>query len=371
MVNNIGYLPGLGSSGHVILILRFDIICYSPAGTQPTHHTHTPNKLQQVVVGESASAWGRVTSGVPQGSVLGPTLFTLYVNELPSMVSGNMKLYADDTKLYRMIQDSSDSQAIQDDLMMLCDWSDKWLLKFNLEKCTVMHCGPSNPRITYYMKQEGRQLYPLAETTLEKDLGVHVSNTLKPTTHCQRAANKAMSALKLSRIAFDHFTKASFNMLYTTYIRPHLDFCAQAVGPYMRQDFDALEKVQRRATRLVKGLKHLPYHERLKRLKLCSMEERVNRGDLIETYKILTGKVKLNPSNFFKRTEDPRTRGHHLKLQKMRSAHHARSNFFSNRVVTKWNSLPEEVVSATTTNQFKSKLDRYWADKVLSFPMSS
>ena len=99
------------------------------------------NRHQQVVVGESASAWGRVTSGVPQGSVLGPALFTLYVNELSSMVSGTMKLYADDTKLYRMIQDSSDSQAIQDDLMMLCDWSDKWLLKFNLEKCTVMHCG--------------------------------------------------------------------------------------------------------------------------------------------------------------------------------------------------------------------------------------
>ena len=221
------------------------------------------------------------------------------------------------------------------------------------------------------MKQEGGQLYPLAETTLEKDLGVHVSNTLKPTTHCLRAANRAMSALKLSRIAFDHFTKANFNMLYTTYIRPHLDFCAQAVGPYMRQDFEALEKVQRRATKLVKGLKHLPYHERLKRLELCSMEERVNRGDLIETYKILTGKVKLNPSKFFKRTEDPRTRGHHLKLQKMRSSHHARSNFFSNRVVTKWNSLPEEVVSATTVNQFKSKLDRYWADRALSFPMSS
>ena len=83
-----------------------------------------------------------------------------------------MKLYADDTKLYRMIRTSGDPQAIQDDLMMLCDWSDKWLLRFNLDKCTVMHCGPSNLKITYYMKQEGGQLYPLAETTLEKDLGV-------------------------------------------------------------------------------------------------------------------------------------------------------------------------------------------------------
>ena len=83
------------------------------------------------------------------------------------------------------------------------------------------------------MKQEGGQLHHLAETTLEEDLGVHVLNSLKPTTHCLRAANKTMSALKVSRIAFDHFTKASFNKLYTTNIRPHLDFCAQAVGPYM------------------------------------------------------------------------------------------------------------------------------------------
>ena len=73
---------------------------------------------------------------------------------------------------------------------------------------------------------------------------------------------------------------------------------------------------------------------------------------------------------FFKRTEDPTTGEHHLKLQKMRSTHNARSKFFSNRVVTKWNSLPEEVVSATTTNQFKSRLDRYWADKAQSFQMS-
>lgn len=329
------------------------------------------NRQQQVVVGGSTSSWGSVASGVPQGSVLGPTLFTLYVNELPSMVTSTMKLFADDTKLYRMIQDPGDSQAIQEDLKLLSDWSDKWLLRFNLEKCTVMHCGHSNQNTTYFMRQGGDQLHPLAETKEERDLGVHVASSLKPTTHCLRAANKAMSALKLTRMTFDQFTKTNFNRLYTTYIRPHLDFCAQAVGPYMQQDFDALEKVQRRATKLVKGMKHLPYHERLKRLKLCSMKERVNRGDLIETYKILTGKVRLDPDKFFKRAEDLRTRGHHLKLQKRRSAHQARLNFFSNRVVTSWNSLPEEVVSATTTNGFKNRLDRYWADKALSSLTSS
>ena len=108
----------------------------------------------------------------------------------------------------------------------------------------------------------------------------------------------------------------------------------------MRQDFDALEKVQRRATTLVKGLKHLPFYERLKRLKLCSMVERITRGDMIDTCKIITGKVKLNPDIFF--SKKLRTlRGHQLKLQKRRVTHHARLSFFSNRVVTRWNALPE------------------------------
>ena len=106
----------------------------------------------------------------------------------------------------------------------------------------------------------------LEETSVEKDLGVHIANSLKPTYHCEKAANKAMSALKLVRIAFDRLTKNNFKMLYTTYVRPHLDYCIQAMGPYMVQDFRALERVQRRATKLVPEIRSLPYEERLKPL---------------------------------------------------------------------------------------------------------
>ena len=134
----------------------------------------------------------------------------------------------------------------------------------------------------------------------------------------------------------------------------------------MRQDFVALEKVQRRATKLVKGLKHLSYQDRLKRLKLSSIEDRVARGDLIETYKILSGKVSLDPANFFQEAQNTRTRGHRAKLTKKQVAHKARANFFSIRVVSPWNSLPEEVVSARTTHEFKSKLDRYRAARARS-----
>ena len=104
---------------------------------------------------------------------------------------------------------------------------------------------------------------------------------------------------------------------------------------------------------------------------MCSMEQRVRRGDLIETFKILTGKVKLDPDKFFQRDEGQRTRGHQLKLQKKRVTQYARANFFSNRVISLWNSLPEQVVAAKTTNEFKTRLDRYWADKAQSSHTSS
>ena len=138
----------------------------------------------------------------------------------------------------------------------------------------------------------------------------------------------------------------------------------QAVGPFTKKDIEILEKVQRRATKLVKGIRDLSYSERLQRLKLPSFRKRIIRGDLIETFKILTEKVKTDPEQFFELASQDRTRGHHLKLRKRRSRTIMRLKFFANRVVSQWNSLPEEIVEATSTNVFKNKLDLHWASSI-------
>ena len=91
----------------------------------------------------SYSQWTEVTSGVPQGSVLGPTLFNLYINELPTLVSSGMKMYADDAKLYGKASGEADSRIMQTDLDILAEWSRKWLLKFNVEKCKVYALWPT------------------------------------------------------------------------------------------------------------------------------------------------------------------------------------------------------------------------------------
>ena len=127
----------------------------------------------------------------------------------------------------------------------------------------------------------------------------------------------------------------------------------------MKQDFQALDRVQRRATKLVKELWHLSYDDRLSHLSICKIEDRAVRGDMIETFKILTGKLNVDPAHFFEHNTGV-TRGHHMKLQKKRCTLKARAKTLSNRVVSEWNRLPAEVVSASSTNAFKAKLDQHW-----------
>ena len=177
---------------------------------------------------------------------------------------------------------------------MLEKWSDEWLLKFNPRKCKVMYCGNKNSKTEYYMTESDKTLKKVEETLLEKDLGVYISDTLKATSHCQKAASRGMSALRLMRLSFDQINKKNFKILYTTYVRPHIEYCMQAVGPHTVQDIKSLERVQRRATKLVKEFRNLSYEERLRRLQLPTVEDRLNRGDMIETYKLLTRKVKVD-----------------------------------------------------------------------------
>ena len=114
---------------------------------------------------------------------------------------------------------------------------------------------------------------------------------------------------------------------------------------------------------MVQGMKKLPNQEHLTELRLCTVEQLILRGDLIFPYKIMTGKIRLDPDHFFEQCLDDRTRGHHLKLAQKRAVQQARMKFFSNRVVSHWNKLPEEVVSAPTTNSFKNCLDQYWTTR--------
>ena len=267
-------------------------------------------------------------------------------------------MFADDTKLFRTVKSIDDCNILQNDLDTLSQWTNEWLLSFNVDKCKVMHIGKNNPKLEYTMRTENENKI-LIETRDEKDLGVWITNYLKPEKQVFAASQRAMTVLRLVKRAFVRFDIETFSIIYTTYIRPHLEYCIQAWAPYYAKDILLLEKVQRRATKLVWGLKDLSYEERLERLKLFSLEERRLRGDLIQTFKLLTGKENVDYEISFNRSTN-HLRGHSFKLSKSQCNKLCRRRFFSQRVIDIWNSLSEFIVSAPSTNTFKKRIDNNW-----------
>jgi len=149
-------------------------------------------------------------------------------------------------------------------------------------------------------------------------------------------------------------------------LRPHLEYCVRVWSPHFKKDIECLETIQRRATKLVKGLKPKSYEERLKSLGLYSLQQRRLRGDMIETFKILTGKERVDSQSFFQlATASHNLRGHSLKLFLPRCSTTVRKMFFSTRVVSHWNALPQHVIVSPSVNSFKNRLDKHWSDEHL------
>ena len=314
------------------------------------------NRRQRVVVNRCHSEWAPVTSGIPQGSVLGPILFVIYINDLPEAVESPAKIFADDTKIYRPVPDEDESRRFQMDITSLCNWSHKWQLPFNATKCKIMHMGNMNQHYTYNM--DGNALEPIRE---EKDLGVTVDADLKFHSHTTRVVNKANRILGMIKKSFVSLDAISLPVLYKAFIRPHLEYGNVIWGPHFRDDQIKVERVQRRATKLIDHLRDLPYEERLNELKLPSLYYRRRRGDMIQVFKIMKGFNRVPKEQFFKQ-KALTTRGHHLKLFKPRAQKLVRRQFFSTRIINDWNQLPSDIVEADTVNTFKARLDRHWVN---------
>ncbi|XP_071959999.1 uncharacterized protein [Antedon mediterranea] len=196
----------------------------------------------------------------------------------------------------------------------------------------------------------------------EKDLGVIFTSDCKPSRQCAAAAARATNSMRTVKRTFKNIDKESFQVMYKAYIHPHMEYCIQSWSPYYNKDKEILEKVQRRATKMVKSISDLPYEKRLEYLDLQPLETRRLRGDLIEAFKILKGFEDIDPKDLFKLSHNIRTRGHSVKLYrpKLRGNLMCRVNFFTIRVIHHWNSLPEYVIQASSVNIFKSRLDNYF-----------
>ena len=302
-------------------------------------------------------------SGIPQGSVLGPALFTLFVNDLPATVTGHIKLFADDTKLYGRALSIKDYEALQSDLKAMEEWSETWQLPFNTAKCSVLHIGHSNPERPYSMT--GTILRKVAE---EKDLGLTVDGELKFHSQTASAVSRGNQILGVIKRTFVNLNRDTLPLLYKSLVRPHLEYANSIWGPIFQLDKIKLELVQRRATRLIPAIRHLTYEERLRYLKLPSLEFRRRRGDMVSVYNIMHGNTCLKREDFFQFDLTSTTRGHQLKVFKPRARTRPRRNHLSIRCINDWNSLPTWVVMSESTDKFKANLDEHWTNHMYDTP---
>jgi ribonucleases P/MRP protein subunit RPP40 len=315
-------------------------------------------RLQRVRVGESFSDWADVISGVPQGSVLGPLLFLIFINDLPESLGCCIKLFADDTKLYSIISDDESADLLNNDLQALLEWSNRWQLDFNQKKCAILHLGVNNPRYIYRFESSDTAA-ELRESDEERDLGVIVDKRLSFESHIDKIVSRANRQLGLIKRSFVIRDKNSLLTLYNSTVRPILEYASPVWSPWKQKDIVRIERVQRRFTKLVEGCKGLTYQERLKKLDLPSLYFRRRREKLIQVFKILHQLHDTESSNFFKLSNNMTTRGHSWKLQAVASRLALRSNFLTVDTIQDWNSLSEEVVSAQSLNAFKARLAKY------------
>ena len=324
-------------------------------------------RSQVVRVNGEKSEETAVLSDIPQGSVLGLLLFVVYINDLPESVKSNIFLFADDTKILKQITSKEDALDLQSDIDSLEQWSNKWLLSFHPDKCHVLTLGEfHNIMHTQRYKINGQEL---EHVFVEKDLGVKVDSALRFEEHISEKVKKANTMVGLIRRSFSFLDCELFKKLYTTFVRPHLEYAQSVWSPHLLKQIIILENVQIRATKLVDDLQHLDYPERLKKLNIPTLAYRRLRGDMIELYQHFNKYDRDTITQSFQQ-KSRISRKHNLQLVWRKAKDGVtglQTNSFYYRTTRMWNDLPNEVVDAKDLNNFKNKLDVVWEHDPIKF----
>ena len=212
--------------------------------------TFLTKRKQRTIVDGNASTWRNMISGIPQGSVMGPVLFAIFINDMPQLATTNIKHFADDTKLYGNAKTLEQCQTIQEDLRKLEEWENKWQLRFHLNKCTVVRINKGHPEFIYKMRTDDSQV-ELAVSDTERDLGVLIDKNLNFENHIHQITKKANSMIGMIWRSFDFLDIHTFQLLYKAIIRPKLEYATPVWTPNSWRLVEEVEKIQRRATKML------------------------------------------------------------------------------------------------------------------------
>jgi hypothetical protein len=308
-------------------------------------------RSQRVVIDGKASQDVHVDSGVPQGTVLGPLLFLVYINDLPLAVSSQTRLFADDSILYREIHTINDCHILQQDLEKLSQWEKTWGMLFNAEKCNSIRITRAKKPITYDYTLKG---HTLEETNAATYLGVELTTDLRWNTQINKVTKRANSTLGFLKRNIRTSNEQVKERAYNTYVRPLLEYCSTVWSPHTQKEKHQLEMVQRRAARYTTNRYHntSSVTDMLNHLSWTSLENRRDKARVVMLYKIVHGLVAIPPTDLTPTCGRTR-RTHAYSYRQLHTKTTIYQHSFIPYTIKIWNALPAHVVSAATLDQFK------------------
>jgi hypothetical protein len=306
------------------------------------------HRQQRVVIEGHSSRLTMVKSGVPQGSILGPLLFNYYINDLFKCVTDTnctLFLYADDAKIGYGIKDNISCHNLQNELNNVVNWSKKWGMLFNVNKCVLMSLSYS-PKIVehnYYINNS-----VVTRVNNFTDLGITINSRLKWDGHINSCVKKANQKLGLIKRITGYTCSTDVKLLcYTSIVRPHLEFSSQMWSCHSKKLLLSIESVQRRATKFILNDFISDYHTRLSLLSLLPLSLRRNYLDLVFFFNCVHDLVDINTEilPLFIVHDNIRTRQDHddhlVHSNRVRS--HLYECSFTQRIGKIWNTLPYEL----------------------------
>ena len=310
------------------------------------------NRTQRVVVDGEHSEIGHVTSGVPQGSVVGPIFFLIYINDMPDYTKhSTLRLFADNTIIYLSVESKGDCTKLQADLAALEKWGLDWQMEFHPSKCFVMRVTRKKKLIKFPYSLQGQVL---SDTKATKYLGVTLSEDITWNKHIDSITSKANRQLGFIKRNLKIKNQDLKTKAYKAYVRPTLEYCCSVWDPSQQKQIDQLEMVQRRAARWVLS-DYGPQSSVSKMLQQLHWQELAYRRQhqrLLLLYKIIHSLVLI------KRDQYLRVQRNGIHIQNIHATQQYHQMSFFPRTIREWNSLPDKVLKAPTLDSFKSGLMR-------------
>lgn len=327
------------------------------------------DRLQNVVLGGISSLAAAIISGVPQGSVLGPLLFILFINDMQLCVNSSIiRFFADDTRILKHIYGENDVIALQQDLDAVMKWAKCNNMALHEDKFELLihkYCPhntiyelPFSCEVMTYQVSNGNLLFPVSYT---KDLGVTVSADLSWSPHVGIITSRATAAASWVLSAFKARDRNTMLTLFKSLVRSHLEYCCPLWNSNKLSDIQQVESVQRSFTSRVLGVGHLDYWERLKSLNLMSLQRRRERYIIIHMWKILHSRC---PNDLNIQFSTPSRHGIKALLPSLTKSSSQRNqslydSSFAVMGPRLWNIIPSHLHSAADPMQFKHKLTEF------------